>query len=344
MDAIQRSDSMEIAVTRVDAPLRLDPFGNWSDHPDFLKIGTSRVVTLPVCFSPETYPARASVLSRRDSDVLPHMNGSAICKPFTLEQLGSTPVLNPLALWVRSRAGDGSGSARGLSIDTHSDAPLQSGLGTSSALTVCMTLIADILSGTCSGLELLAERAYRFESSVSNCGWQDHFATATGRPLVISRASLDALPDLIDLPVQVAEMIYRHGFMTFLSRARHPPIHWEVRGNEDTLFRMDEIVDSVLAARQDFRLAEFQDLVRRSWRLARRFTVQDFAGALDARIAELSGFDACGFLVGAGPAAVIVCAKPEDARARLERDGLSCRAIHRPSKGVHAVQMPPSDR
>ncbi len=330
---------MGSVLTRVDAPLRLDPFGNWSDHPDFLKISASRVVTLPVCFSPEAYPARASVLSRRDWDLLHHMNGSATCKPFTLEQLGSAPVLNPLAQWARSRTGDGSGSPRGISVHTHSDAPMQSGLGTSSALTVCMTLIADILSGTCCGLELLAERAYRFESSVSNCGWQDHFATATGRPLVISRASMDALPNLIDLPVQVAEMIYHHGFLTFLSRARHPPIHWEVRGNEDTLFRMDEIVDSVVAAPQDFRLAEFQDLVRQSWRLARNFAVQDFANLLDARIAELSVFDACGFLVGAGPAAVIVCAKPEVARARLERDGLSCRTIHWPSKGVHAVNM-----
>jgi GHMP kinases N terminal domain len=220
---------------------------------------------------------------------------------------------------------------------TDSDVPVQSGLGTSSALSVCMTLVTAILAEECRDPTQLAEKAYRFESSVSGCGWQDHFASSIGRPIVILRSSLETLPDLTDPPPAVSEMIYLYGFLVFLSRDPHPPIHWQVRGNEELLLRMDEIVGSVLATPADLSLTGLQEFIRQSWQYARHFAVPDFATTLDQKLRELSNFDACGFIVGSGPAAIIVCADRDGARAKLQRDGLTCRDIYRPLQGVHAV-------
>jgi len=218
---------------------------------------------------------------------------------------------------------------------TNSRVPLHSGLGTSSALTVSLILALWSLEERVFDVGELAERAYIVEKSVSQCGWQDHYASAYGQVLLIERYSPLYPPTISALPSLLSDMLTDYGSLIFVSGSQHPEVKWRVDGNEEILFKMDDLITDFLIECPVMTLGRLQEFLKLSERLSRKFLPPDFCNRLDTILDLVTPYDCCGFLTGLGPAAVIISPEPKAMRECLAGEGIrSSRLYPAPSGAV----------
>lgn len=92
-----------------------------------------------------------------------------------------------------------------------SDLPKGTGLGSSSALAVCLCRLAK-----CVGL---AHTAYQLERAVSNCGVQDHLPAVFGGCNVYDIGK-DGTVEATPVPAHVIEMIHEYGLLLYAGTSR----------------------------------------------------------------------------------------------------------------------------
>lgn len=326
-------------IVDVYSPLRIDLFGNWSDHFSFMSHRPSRVINTAFCLATDRFPIHVK-LTRLKQPIVRYLSVDLrVTRSLSFEEIVGTPVLNALLEYY-------SGSTPhefyeellkngGVKVLTNSRVPLHSGLGTSSALTVSLILALWSLEGRVFDVGELAERAYIVEKNVSQCGWQDHYASAYGQALLIERYSPLHPPTISALPSLLSDMVTDYGSLIFVSGSQHPEVKWSVDGNEEILLKMDDLITDFLIECPVMTLGRLQELLKLSERLSRKFLPPEFCNRLDTILDLVTPYDCCGFLTGLGPAAVIISPEPKAMRERLAREGIrSSRLYPAPSGAV----------
>jgi hypothetical protein len=320
-------------------PLRVDLFGNWSDHLDFVASHPSRVVNSAIALSPTELPVWAKVGRLIDPVIRYKSVDRGIDKILSLEDLWSTPVLNVLTeRYSVSTASDLRMQLTregGLCVETFSPVPFRSGLGTSAALSIAVLVALRRLAGeTCGDRSGLARDAYDFEARVTGCGWQDHYACSHGEPLLVRRDGPHEPPEATPLSGRLGQILERHGLIVFLSPDEHPPVRWDVQGHMDELLAMDQIVAEYLAHSDTLSLSTLQSYLTASSALSSPFVPASFAQKLEALMSDLRPLDCAGSIVGLGPGALLLTAERSRLREELVQRGLSPLDIFEPRSGA----------
>lgn len=229
----------------VEAPVRLDLAGGWTDVPPFVDTEGGLVLNGAI-----DRHVRVEV-ARRSSGILLHSEDlDQTLEVAAVSDLAPTGVLALLQAAVMRFAPDG-----GVELRTHTDAPLGSGLGTSGALGTALAFACHRLLGQEISPEKAAELGWQLE--VGDCGLaggrQDQYAAALGgfNLLSFSSNAMGATP--ISLPPEVRTRLEDHLVLCYLG---------ESRVSSDTITRVmrayTDGVDQVVRA-----LMEMKDLARR---------------------------------------------------------------------------------
>jgi D-glycero-alpha-D-manno-heptose-7-phosphate kinase len=166
-----------------------------------------------------------------------------------------------------------------LEVHYDGDLPGQSGLGSSSAFTVCMLHALHALKGEMVSKTRLAEEAIDIEHNVlkENVGCQDQVAAAFGGMNVIDFTRQGFIANRLILTDSLIEDFQAHMTLFFIGLARNAS---EVAGvqiarteaNKTDLNDMQRMVCDGAAALCAGRWSEFGDLLNQSWRKKRRLS------------------------------------------------------------------------
>jgi D-glycero-alpha-D-manno-heptose-7-phosphate kinase len=229
----------------VEAPVRLDLAGGWTDVPPFVDREGGLVINAAI-----DRHVRVEV-SRRSSGVLLHAEDlDETLEVATVHDLAPTGVLALLQAAVTRFVPEG-----GVELRTRTDAPLGSGLGTSGALGTALAFACYRLQGH----DIIPEEAARlgWQLEVGDCGLaggrQDQYAAALGGVSLLSFSAdgVDASP--VSIPPEIRARLEDHLVLCYLG---------ESRVSSETITRVmnayTEGVDRVVRA-----LCEIKDLARR---------------------------------------------------------------------------------
>ncbi len=318
-------------LVNVVSPLRIDLFGNWSDHPDFLDLRPSRVINTACCLRPGKFPINVR-LSIGSLGIQYSSIDLRIKRQISFDHLLNNPIFRPLLEYYQCTNQQEFlqklSIRRGLELTTISEVALRSGLGASSALTVCVLLAVHSINGSVPSKIELAERAYMHESAVAGCGWQDHYSSVFGCPILVERSSMASPAKVTELPSSLIKFVSDYGTLVFVSAQAHSSVNWKVEGNKEVLLKMDDIVEDVLSQLPTLTLTTLMELLSDSEKLSRTFLPSQFCMKLDAILEQLTHLRTCGFFVGMGPAAVILSEHPRQVREILTELGLRWHYIY----------------
>lgn len=326
----------------VYSPLRIDLFGNWSDHINFLNHRPSRVVNTAFCLAPDRFPVHVRVTKLKQPIVCHRSLDLKKTRFLSYEDIVITPVLNGLLEYYDiSTSYEFEMALRekgGIEVITSSNVPLRSGLGTSSAMTVSLIMALWTLESRKFDIGELANHAYVVERRTSQCGWQDHYASVYGQPILIERHSSLCNPSITVLPQSFSVLLEQYGLLIFVSERQHPEVKWDVEGNEDILYAMDDLINDFLTMLPVMNLDLLQELIRLTTRISRRFFPHEFCERLDSILNLVRPLDCCGFLTGLGPAAVLLSPEPDAVRNILDREQVHSYHIYPAPSGAVAFQ------
>ena len=229
----------------VEAPVRLDLAGGWTDVPPF--VGREGGLVVNAAIDRHVHVEA----TRRSSGILLHAEDlDQTVEVATVADLAPTGVLALLQAAVMQFVPEG-----GVELRTRTDAPLCSGLGTSGALGTALAFACYRLQGH----DILPDEAARlgWQLEVDHCGLaggrQDQYAAALGgiNLLGFSAEGVDATT--VTVPPEVRARLEHHLVLCYLG---------ESRISSDTITRVmnayTDGVDRVVRA-----LSEMKDLARR---------------------------------------------------------------------------------
>ena len=328
-------------IIDVYSPSRIDIFGNWSDHLNFISHRPSRVVNSAFCLAPDSFTIHVRLTRLEKPIVIYHSMDMKITRYLSFQEIVETPVLNGLLEYYSCSTSDEFHEELqkkgGIKVHTNSTVPLHSGLGTSSALTVSLILAIWSLEGNLFDVGELAERAYLVEKRVSQCGWQDHYASAYGQAILIEKNSFLHPPNVTVLPKEFSEMLTNYGTLVFVSENQHQEVKWSIEGNENILFEMDDIITELLIELNSLKIKRLQEFIKLSECLSRKFIQPEFSNQLDIILDLVKPFNCCGFLTGLGPAAVIISHEPKAMRESLDKEGIRSFVLYPAPSGAVAI-------
>jgi len=229
----------------VEAPVRLDFAGGWTDVPPFVDREGGLVINAAI-----DRHVRVEV-SRRPSGILLHAEDlDETLEVASVSDLAPTGVLALLQAAVMRFVPEG-----GVELRTRTDAPLGSGLGASGALGTALAFACQLLQGHDIAPEEAARLGWQLE--VGDCGLaggrQDQYAAALGGFNLFDFSADRVETTAISVPTNVRARLEDHLVLCYLG---------ESRASSDTITRVmnayTEGVDRVVRA-----LSEMKDIARR---------------------------------------------------------------------------------
>jgi D-glycero-alpha-D-manno-heptose-7-phosphate kinase len=229
----------------VEAPVRLDFAGGWTDVPPFVDREGGLVINAAI-----DRHVRVEA-TRRSSGILLHAEDlDETLEVATVNQLAATGVLALLQAAVMRFLPEG-----GVELRTRTDTPLGSGLGTSGALGTALAFACHRLQDH----DITPEEAARlgWQLEVGACGLaggrQDQYAAALGGVNLLSFTAHGVDASTVSVPPEVRTRLEDHLVLCYLG---------ESRVSSDTITRVMNAytggVDRVVRA-----LSEMKDLARR---------------------------------------------------------------------------------
>jgi galactokinase/mevalonate kinase-like predicted kinase len=201
----------------------------------------------------------------------------------------------------------------GLRIETKSNASYQSGLGASSALTVCATAALRSLGRQEIIYREIAEESYRTENKVHLTGWQDHYSAVFGGNLLITREKDDSLAHTEQLSQYLSNLIEEHCILVYLTGVSRNGIEWKIDSKSVNIIKqMDAIVDEFLVLKDALDITTLQYLISKHWQIASHLWPQPMYTELDSLIKRLKPEKVAGTFVGLGPAAILLFSRHRD--------------------------------
>ena len=229
----------------VEAPVRLDFAGGWTDVPPFVDREGGLVINAAI-----DRHVRVEV-SRRPSGILLHADDlDETLEVASVSDLAPTGVLALLQAAVMRFVPEG-----GVELRTRTAAPLGSGLGASGALGTALAFACQLLQGHDIAPEEAARLGWQLE--VGDCGLaggrQDQYAAALGGFNLFDFSADRVETTAISVPANVRARLEDHLVLCYLG---------ESRASSDTITRVmnayTEGVDRVVRA-----LSEMKDIARR---------------------------------------------------------------------------------
>lgn len=308
------------------ASVRIDLFGNWSDHPDLLRFRNSRVVNCAVYLSHGSMPVTVTVAPSQDRTISFHSVDLGFHRTVDFDEIGRHPVTAALSmvycLETRDRFQATVAERGGLMLTTHSQVPFKSGLGASASLVVATLRCLAEMTGHDLIEQALAETAYRAERTVHVCGWQDHYSAALQGALLIERSVDAENASVTRLSRRLSEVLAEHGLVVLAGTRSGVTANWGVR---DAVIRavaeMDGIVDRFLDIQNRVDVRQLMTLAASNMNVCRRFGPADFFQPLDRLLERCSGLEVAGTVLGAGPAVLLIAADRQHLEKVLSQAG-----------------------
>ncbi|MCZ6755665.1 MAG: hypothetical protein O7E49_10170 [Gemmatimonadetes bacterium] len=324
----------------VEAPVRLDFAGGWTDVPPFVDREGGLVINAAI-----DRHVRVEV-SRRPSGILLHAEDlDETLEVASVSDLAPTGVLALLQAAVMRFVPEG-----GVELRTRTDAPLGSGLGASGALGTALAFACQLLQGHDIAPEEAARLGWQLE--VGDCGLaggrQDQYAAALGGFNLFDFSADRVEATAISVPANVRARLEDHLVLCYLgeSRASSDTITRVMNAYTEGVYRvvralseMKDIARRMAQALPEGDLEHIGHLVARNWEC--QMTLDDgmqtdamrqveadaaAAGALGGKAVGAGGGGCMVFVAGGNPQAV--------KRAAINA-GATVLPLHLEAVGVH---------
>lgn len=303
---------------RAESPVRIDLFGSWSDHPDFLRSRRSRIVNCAVTFERDQFPVWAE-LQRTGRGAWYRSLDLGIVQALREDTVLTNPIVATLST-LHTAADELVKRQHGLRLTTWSATPFRSGLGTSASLSVATLEAACLAFGWTIGPQQVAEWGYRIEDRVHQCGWQDHYAAAYGGALLITREWDAEFASVTRLPSAVAAVLNRHAFIVIPNISRPNDFSWAIdERTMNVICEMDTVLEAFLKIADVLTLRSMMSVMQEHARLYRRIGSRALCSETDRILQLLSSDSFTTSVLGFGPAVLVLGEDVAAARTVLEQ-------------------------
>lgn len=264
--------SREHGMLRAKVPMRISFAGGGTDFTCYFKNGGSAVINATI----DRY-AQAMLLQRNDSKIILHsldFNQKLLLNSLDdIEYDGQLDLLKAVIRIVKPEVG--------FDLYTHSEVPVGSGMGGSSAIAVAVVgLLYTLKKGQLDAYQIadLAYQAERIELGVSG-GWQDQYASTFGGFNFVEFEPNDVIVNTLQLDDFVLNELESNMLLCFTGQTRNSgEIHAKVlksskktpTANLEMSSKMLNLVDAVRKALLKGNLAEFGRLLDSAWQEKKR--------------------------------------------------------------------------